>query len=73
MLLGRYGSDGRFRVPEVYAANDCGRAIHPGQVETQVEEAVIDALGPTLRAKMTLNQRATMQSNFTDYELVRVG
>lgn len=62
----------RFRVPKVYAAIDCGRAINPGQVETQVQGAVIDALGATLRTKITLDQGAAMQSNFTDYELVRM-
>ncbi|MEM9477864.1 MAG: molybdopterin cofactor-binding domain-containing protein [Pseudomonadota bacterium] len=82
-VVGSYGSfvaqvaeiqieDDRVRVSKVYAAIDCGRAIHPGQVETQVQGAVIDALGPTLRAKITLDQGATIQSNFTDYELVRI-
>ena len=82
-IVGSYGSfvaqvaeiemeDGLVRVPKVYAAIDCGRAIHPGQVETQVQGAVIDALGPTLRAKITLERGAATQSNFTDYELVRM-
>lgn len=63
----------RVRVPRVFAAIDCGRAINPGQVETQIQGSVIDALGPTLRAKITLEGGAAVQSNFPDYQLIRIG
>ncbi len=62
----------RVTVPRVFAAIDCGRAIHPGQVETQIQGSVIDALGPTLRAKITLQDGAAVQSNYTDYPLIRI-
>ncbi|MDX8350867.1 xanthine dehydrogenase family protein molybdopterin-binding subunit [Cognatiyoonia sp. IB215182] len=62
----------RVTVPRVFAAIDCGRAIHPGQVETQIQGSVIDALGPVLRAKITLENGAAMQSNFPDYPLIRM-
>ncbi|KIT17156.1 xanthine dehydrogenase family protein molybdopterin-binding subunit [Jannaschia aquimarina] len=82
-VVGSYGSmvaqvaevalDGeRVSVPRVFAAIDCGRAIHPGQVETQIQGSVIDALGPTLRAKITLEDGAAVQSNYTDYPLIRI-
>ncbi|GFE63161.1 xanthine dehydrogenase family protein molybdopterin-binding subunit [Litoreibacter roseus] len=66
------GDDARVTVPRVFAAIDCGRAIHPGQVETQIQGSVIDALGPVLRAKITLEGGAAVQSNYTDYQLVRI-
>lgn len=82
-VVGSYGSfvaqvaniamDGdRVTVPRVWAAMDCGRAINPGQVEAQVSGSIIDALGPTLRAKITLENGAAVQSNFFDYELIRM-
>ncbi len=82
-VVGSYGSlvaqvaeiamDGeRVTVPRVFAAIDCGQAIHPGQVETQIQGSVIDALGPTLRAKITLEGGAAVQSNYTDYPLIRI-
>lgn len=82
-VVGSYGSfvaevaeiamDGdRVTVPRVFAAMDCGRAINPGQVEAQVSGSIIDALGPTLRAKITLEEGAAVEANFYDYELVRI-
>lgn len=59
-------------VPRVFAAIDCGRAIHPGQVESQIQGSVIDALGPTLRAKITIADGAAVQQNYPDYPLVRI-
>jgi isoquinoline 1-oxidoreductase beta subunit len=82
-VVGSYGSfvaevaeiamdSDRVTVPRVFAAMDCGRAINPGQVEAQVSGSIIDALGPTLRAKITLENGAAVQSNFFDYELLRM-
>ena len=64
--------DGRVTVPRVFAAMDCSRSINPGQVAAQVEGSVIDALGPTLRAKLSLEDAASLQSNYSDYELLRI-
>jgi isoquinoline 1-oxidoreductase beta subunit len=62
----------RVTVPRVFAAIDCGRAINPGQVGTQIQGSVIDALGPTLRAKITLEGGAAVQANYPDYPLIRI-
>lgn len=60
-------------VQRVHAAIDCGRAINPGQVEAQIQGAVIDALGAALRQKVTIRDGRAEQSNFHDYPLLRIG
>jgi isoquinoline 1-oxidoreductase subunit beta len=67
----RAGDDGMV-VEHVHAAIDCGRAINPGQVETQIQGAVIDALGAALRQKVTIRDGRAEQSNFYDYPLLRI-
>jgi isoquinoline 1-oxidoreductase beta subunit len=63
---------GRVRVERVWAAIDCGRAINPGQVEQQVQGAVVEAMGAALRVKVTLRDGRAEQSNFHDYPIVRI-
>ena len=63
---------GRLKVDRVHAAIDCGRAINPGQVETQIQGAVIDALSAALRQKITIRDGRAEQSNFYDYPLLRI-
>ncbi len=60
-------------VERVHAAIDCGRAINPGQVEAQIQGAVIDALGVALGQKVTIRDGRAEQSNFHDYPLLRIG
>lgn len=61
------------QVERVHAAIDCGRAINPGQVEAQIQGAVIDALGAAMRQKVTIRDGRAEQSNFHDYPLLRIG
>jgi len=65
--------DEGIQVERVYAAIDCGRAINPGQVEAQLQGAVIDALGAAIRQKVTIRDGHAEQSNFHDYPLLRIG
>lgn len=65
--------DEGIQVERVYAAIDCGRAINPGQVEAQIQGAVIDALGAAMRQKVTIRDGRAEQSNFHDYPLLRIG
>jgi isoquinoline 1-oxidoreductase beta subunit len=59
-------------VERVHAAIDCGRAINPGQVETQIQGAVMDALGAAIRQKVTIRDGRAEQANFYDYPLLRI-
>ncbi|MFS8150627.1 molybdopterin cofactor-binding domain-containing protein [Vreelandella titanicae] len=65
--------DEGIQVERVYAAIDCGRAINPGQVEAQLQGAIIDALGAAMRQKVTIRDGHAEQSNFHDYPLLRIG
>ncbi|MFW6027947.1 MAG: molybdopterin cofactor-binding domain-containing protein [bacterium] len=67
----RVGDEG-IEVERVHAAIDCGRAINPGQVEAQIQGAVIDALGVALRQKLTIRDGRAEQSNFHNYPLLRI-
>ncbi|MCA3644548.1 MAG: xanthine dehydrogenase family protein molybdopterin-binding subunit, partial [Methylobacterium sp.] len=64
--------NGQPRVERVHAAIDCGRAINPGQVETQIQGSVIEALGAALRLQITLKDGRAEQSNFVDYPILRI-
>jgi isoquinoline 1-oxidoreductase beta subunit len=64
--------NGQPKVERVHAAIDCGRAINPGQVETQIQGSVIEALGAALRVQITLKDGRAEQSNFSDYPILRI-
>lgn len=59
-------------VRRVTLAIDCGEAVNPGQVRAQMEGSIIDALGPTLRCQITLQDGAAEQSNYDDYPIPRI-
>jgi isoquinoline 1-oxidoreductase subunit beta len=63
---------GRIRVHEVTCAIDCGLAVNPLGVEAQVQGAVAFGLGPVLRSEITLKDGRVQQSNFHDYEVLRL-
>ncbi|HET7826487.1 MAG TPA: xanthine dehydrogenase family protein molybdopterin-binding subunit [Anaeromyxobacter sp.] len=63
---------GRIRVHRVTAAVDCGVAVNPLGVEAQVQGAIAFGLGPVLRSALTLKQGKVQQSNFHDYEVLRM-
>ncbi len=64
--------DGSWRVERVVAAVDCGRAINPGIIKAQVEGAVGYGLAAALSGAITLEGGDVQQSNFHDYEVLRI-
>ncbi|HEX7623357.1 MAG TPA: molybdopterin cofactor-binding domain-containing protein, partial [Anaeromyxobacteraceae bacterium] len=62
----------RIRVHRVTCAVDCGLAVNPLGVEAQVQGAVAFGLGPVLHSQITLKQGRVQQSNFHDYEVLRL-
>lgn len=66
------GADGTTKVDRVVVAVDCGTAINRDQVAAQMEGGVGFALGAMLRGAVTLDQGRIRQSNFTDYEPLRL-
>jgi isoquinoline 1-oxidoreductase beta subunit len=63
---------GRIRVHRVTCAIDCGLAVNPLGIEAQVQGAVAFGLGPVLKSELTLKQGRVQQSNFHDYEVLRL-
>jgi CO/xanthine dehydrogenase Mo-binding subunit len=66
-------SNGRPRVHKVWCVADCGRVIHPGIAEAQLQGAIAGGLGAALYGEITIEKGRTKQSNFNDYRLLRMG
>jgi isoquinoline 1-oxidoreductase subunit beta len=62
----------RIRVHRVTAAIDCGLAVNPLAVEAQVQGSVAFGLGPVLRSAITIERGQPQESNFHDYEVLRL-
>src|SRR2546425_4971158 len=59
-------------VHKVTCAVDCGTAINPLGVEAQVQGAVAFGLSAVLQSELTLKDGRVEQSNFHDYEVLRL-
>jgi isoquinoline 1-oxidoreductase beta subunit len=60
------------KVDRVVCALDCGIAINPDNVRSQVEGSVGFALSALLHGAITLKEGAVEQSNFHDYAPIRI-
>lgn len=61
------------RVDRIVAVVDCGRVVNRSRAEAQVEGAVLDGLGAALHDEITIDRGRVVQSNFHDYQLLRIG
>jgi len=64
--------DGEISVDRVVAVIDAGFAISPDGITAQVESAIIYGLTAALYGEITIENGAVVQSNFHDYESVRM-
>lgn len=64
--------DGRLKVHEVFCAADAGFAIHPDGFVAQMESGIIYGLTAALYGEITIENGAVAQSNFHDYQMVRM-
>jgi isoquinoline 1-oxidoreductase subunit beta len=60
------------KVHKVVAAIDCGRAVNPAGVKAQMEGAIAFGLSAALHSEITLKDGHVEQSNFHDYEVLRI-
>jgi len=60
------------KVHRVIAAVDCGQVINPAILEQQIQGGIIYGLGNALRAKITIDKGRVVQSNFDDYQPLRM-
>ncbi len=65
-------ADGAIKVDRVVCAVDCGIAINPDNIRSQVEGAVGFALSAALHGEITLKEGVVVQGNFDGYELLRI-
>jgi isoquinoline 1-oxidoreductase beta subunit len=65
-------NDGTIRVPEVTTAVDCGLYVNPERIRSQLEGAAVMGMSNALYSGITFKDGAVEQSNFTDYNVVRM-
>jgi isoquinoline 1-oxidoreductase beta subunit len=59
-------------VKRVVCAVDCGSVVNPDTIEAQVQGAVIFGISAALHGEITLKNGRVEQSNFDDYQVVRI-
>jgi isoquinoline 1-oxidoreductase beta subunit len=64
--------DGGFRVERVVCAVDCGVAVNPDVIVAQMESGIGYGLSPLLMSEITLDDGKVVQSNFHDYQVLRI-
>lgn len=62
----------QIRVHRVVCAIDCGLAVNPNIVAQQVESGVLFGLSAALHGEITIKDGRVEQSNFGDYQVVRM-
>jgi isoquinoline 1-oxidoreductase beta subunit len=65
-------TSGSVRVRRVVCAVDCGTAVNPDTVEAQIQSAVNFGITAALHGQITLKNGRVEQSNFHDYEMLRI-
>lgn len=64
--------DGQVRIPNVWTAVDAGTVVAPDNVRNQFEGAANFGASLALMSEITVSNGVVNQSNFNDYELVRM-
>jgi isoquinoline 1-oxidoreductase subunit beta len=63
---------GAIRVHRVVCAIDCGVAVNPEAVRAQMESGIAFGLGAALHSKLSFKDGRVQQSNFHDYQVLRL-
>ncbi|MGK3962645.1 molybdopterin cofactor-binding domain-containing protein [Sorangium sp. So ce118] len=63
---------GRIRVHAVTCSVDCGTAVNPLAVEAQIQGSIAFGLGAALHGKLTITDGMVQESNFHDYQVLRM-
>ena len=63
---------GRTRVHRVTCVIDCGQAINPAIVDSQIQGAIIYGLSGTLNSRINIEKGRVVQGNFDDYPLPKL-
>ncbi len=63
---------GKYTVDKVVCAVDCGVPVNPDIIKAQMEGGIGFGLSPTMVSEITLENGAVSQSNFHDYQVIRL-
>jgi isoquinoline 1-oxidoreductase beta subunit len=63
---------GKFTIPRVDTAIDCGFCVHPERVRSQIEGAAVMGLSLAKYGEITFKEGRVEQSNFHDYQVARI-
>jgi len=63
---------GRARIHKVVCAIDCGIMVNPEIVKTQMESGIVFGLSAALHGAITFKDGRVQQSNFNDYQILRM-
>ena len=64
--------DGTVNVHKVICAVDCGQVVNPSIVKAQMESAITYGLSATLKSEITIKNGEVVQSNFDDFDVLRI-
>jgi isoquinoline 1-oxidoreductase beta subunit len=64
--------NGGVKLEKAYCAIHCGQVINPDIVVAQIEGGLLFGLTAALKGEITLEQGAVQQSNFHDYQALRM-
>jgi isoquinoline 1-oxidoreductase beta subunit len=65
-------SAGEVRVHRVVCAVDCGMYVNPDTIEAQMQGGMVFGLTAALKGAITIDKGRVQQSNFNDYEMLRM-
>jgi len=65
-------SSGEVRVHRVVCAIDCGRQVNPDIIAAQMESGIVYGLTAALKGQITIQNGRVEQSNFHNYEMLRL-
>jgi len=63
---------GKVRVHRVVCAVDCGYVVNPAIVKQQIESGIVYGLSALLRGEITIDRGRVQQTNFNNYEPLRI-
>ena len=68
----KIGDKGQITVPRVDTAIDCGFCVNPERTRSQIEGAAVMGMTLAKYGEITLKNGAVEQSNFNDFQLLRI-
>jgi isoquinoline 1-oxidoreductase beta subunit len=63
---------GKLKIHRVVCAVDCGQVVNPAGVAQQIESGITFGLSAALKGGITIKNGRVEQSNFFDYDVVRI-